>query len=160
MTHDRAGYGLDAEQQGELSSKIQWLHQQRMGWQYIRFRLREETKRCQRYDHVFSIAFISAPEMDPDELAREVRHRIRGSDVVSPLEKAGNSAEGPGDGEEGASGVAAILPETGKQDASAACDRLRSELQAREVSIGFAVYPHDSTVTEELLELARMRGEA
>ncbi len=158
MSQNYAEPQENAEHEGELSSKIQWLHQQRMGWQYIRFRLREESRRSERYGHVFSIVFISAPEMEPDDLAREVRHRIRGSDVISPVEAAAKSAEGSADDNEEGAGVAAILPETGEEDAAAACDRLRRELRDMEVSVGFAVYPHDSTVTEELLELARMRG--
>ena len=157
MSYDFAVSRQEADETGGLSTKIQWLHKQRMGWRYIRFRLQEETERSDRYGHVFSIVFVSAAGLKPTALAREVQHHVRGSDIVCPVTGAARSAGGPTAGRADGGGVAAILPETGEKDAAIVCDRLRRELRDRRIRIGFAAYPHDATAAGELWKLARVR---
>jgi len=139
------------------AAKIRWLAEQQLGQDYIRFRLREETDRARRYDHVFSVVCISSPGVTARELGAQVQRRIRGSDIVSPV----GSIEPPDGGTQNSASshgaVAVILPETGERAAAAAMDRLRRELRTEGVRMGFAVYPRDASVSRELLKLARLR---
>jgi len=118
--------------------------------------LKDEAKRCGRYDHCFSVAILRIPEANSLELCEAMKPRLRSTDVVEVIDcfadRGGRRAAG---GQDHWTEIGAILPETDRAGAQIALARVRNILpDTQEVRLGMAVYPEDSTNPEELWNFA------
>ncbi len=128
--------------------------------------LRHEKRRSERYNHYFSVLLLRSPKLDHLQLARAASATLRATDVLGVLDGSGDhhvfdtnreSVRASADAlvVEGAEAVVAVLPETDKEGVQVAVNRLRVAFTADDqVTAGYAVYPDDSTDTDELISIA------
>ena len=128
--------------------------------------LRVEKRRAERYNHYFSVLLLRSPKLDHLELVNAACWALRATDMLGILDGNGDyhvfersggaepaAAEAPA--VEGAEAVAVVLPETDKEGVQVAVNRLRVAFTAEdEVTARYAVYPDDSTDTNELISIA------
>ncbi len=114
--------------------------------------LRQETRRCLRYNHFCSLILVSCRADRPAGVYDRIRGRLRDTDHVELLR--GRAAAQTEEAEERCS-IAAVLPETSAEGAKVALRRVLTLLpDLEEVRSGVAVYPDDETDPRGLLRVA------
>jgi hypothetical protein len=140
--------------------------------EYFKARLAEEARRSERYGRPFSVLFVSCRQTDPHDIFNSLRPHLRCTDIVeiirprpqtvnagippasNPKEDRRRRVRDSGD-EAARDRVAMILPETGRAGAEVTLARLRSQCsRLRDLNLGLAVYPEDSTNPQELVPKA------
>jgi len=140
--------------------------------EYFKARLAEEARRSERYGRSFSVVFVSCRQTDPHDIFNSLRPLLRCTDIVEIIRPRLPSASvgirpssdpkknrrlpmRDADDETARDRVAMILPETGRAGAEVTLTRLRSQCsRLRDLNLGLAVYPEDSTNPQELLAKA------
>ncbi len=118
-------------------------------------RLVEETMRARRYKHPFSLLVARAPEISPRELYQSVRPQLRSTDIVAVIPRPRDKHGRPVDASNEPREVAAILPETDRDGAQTAVNRLRGNLRyVKEGHFYLAAFPDDADDPYELLRKA------
>lgn len=124
----------------------------------------QEKRRSERYGHCFSVVTAASDRVGVTELLNRVVGSLRGSDILGIVDgngtyfrfgSAGDVLKQGGVETRGETMVGVILPETDREGAQNAVQRLDARMSPGEdVSIGMAVYPDDSTDLKELLAIA------
>jgi len=138
--------------------------------EYFRARLAEEARRSERYSRPFSIIFVGCRQTDPRQIFSSLRPFLRSTDIVEvirprrrgPVERDRPQPPAPEAAHETLRDrIAMILPETDRAGAETTLSRLRDQCaDLRELTMGLAVFPEDSTNPQELLAVAaRAAGE-